>query len=62
MDPSRGVPPETLQERLVLALVNEAAACLESRVAGQAEEPRMLYKKSSKRQTVVLMVKGSSGR
>ncbi len=34
--PVRELPPETLQERMVLALVNEAARCLEERVVREA--------------------------
>jgi len=35
--PERDLPPETLQERMVLAMVNEAIVCLQS---GVAREPR----------------------
>ena len=35
--PTRDLPPETLQERMVLAMVNEAAICLEE---GVVADPR----------------------
>ena len=34
----RELPPETLQERMVLAMVNEAAWCLEENVVGQSRD------------------------
>lgn len=36
--PPRELPPETLQERMVLAMVNEAARCLQERVAREARD------------------------
>ncbi len=36
--PSRSLPPETLQERMVLAMVNEAASCLAEEVVASPAE------------------------
>jgi 3-hydroxyacyl-CoA dehydrogenase/enoyl-CoA hydratase/3-hydroxybutyryl-CoA epimerase len=35
---SRELPPETLQERMILSMVNEASACLEDRVVREPRE------------------------